>query len=334
MPESIRQPWAFPAHRRVVCLGESMVMLVPQGTGRLVDGHAFSAAVGGAESNVACYLARLGVDAAWMSRVGDDSFGRLVLDTVSGAGVDTSRVEVDPQRLTGCYVKEPDGVSTRVRYYRENSAASAMSPELAQAAGLGSAAVVHLSGITAALSPGCQELMTALTSAPRGDTQVSFDVNWRPVLWAGGNGPEVTAHLARRADLVFVGRDEAHALWGLEDTEGIAAYLGHPPALVVKDAEHGATLVDRAGTTWVPSLRVDVVEPVGAGDAFAAGFIAGTLAGLPAKQRLRLGHAVAACALSTPHDLGTLPDPDVLSALVHARDTEWRHQTMSHGSRS
>jgi 2-dehydro-3-deoxygluconokinase len=333
MRESASRRWVFPPRRRVVCLGESMVMLVPEATGPLVEGHAFSAATGGAESNVACYLARLGVPATWLSRVGDDSFGRLVLDTVTAAGVDTSLVEVDPQRVTGCYVKELDEASTRVRYYRESSAASAMGPDLAEAAGLGSAAVLHLSGITAALSPGCRALMETLTSAARGDTLVSFDVNWRPALWTADEGADTTARLARRADLVFVGRDEAKTLWGVDDPEAIAAHLGRPHTLVVKDAEHGATVVDHSGVTWVPSLRVDVVEPVGAGDAFAAGFIAGTLADLTTKQRLRFGHAVAACALSTPHDLGTLPDPETLSALVDADDTEWGHQTISAGSR-
>lgn len=320
--------------RPVVCLGESMVMLVPQRRGRLVDGHPFTAAVGGAESNVACYLARLGVPAHWVSRVGDDAFGRLVLDSVAGAGVDTAAVEVDEAQPTGCYVKELGEGPTRVRYYRGGSAAAQMGPRLAERARLGSASVLHLSGITAALSATCRELVERLTHMPRGDTLVSFDANWRPALWArrpDGEGPEVTARHARRADLVYVGRDEAAAMWGLDDPAEIAAFLGHPPALVVKDAEHGATLLRGDELTWVPSLHVDVVEPVGAGDAFAAGFIAGTLRGLPDHRRLRLGHAVAACALGTPHDLGTLPELDDLARLVEADDVEWTRASVSGG---
>lgn len=324
--------WASSPHRPVVCLGESMVMLVPQRRGRLVDGHPFTAAVGGAESNVACYLARLDVPARWVSRVGDDAFGRLVLDSVAGAGVDTDGVVVDAALPTGCYVKELDEGSTRVRYYRGGSAASAMGPELAESAGLGSASVLHLSGITAALSASCRALMDRLTHRARGDTLVSFDANWRPALWPDGEGPEVTARLARRADLVYVGRDEAAAMWGLDEPAEIAAFLEHPPALVVKDAERGATLLRGDQRTWVPSLRVDVVEPVGAGDAFAAGFIAGTLAGLPDHRRLRLGHAVAASALGTPHDLGTLPELEELARLVNADDVEWTRRSAS-GSR-
>jgi 2-dehydro-3-deoxygluconokinase len=194
--------------------------------------------------------------------------------------------------------------------------------------------VLHLSGITAALSPSCHALMDHLTRAPRGETVVSFDANWRPALWPDGDGPEVTARLARRSDLVFVGRDEAAAMWGVDDPAEVAALLEHPPALVVKDAEHGATLLSGEQTTWVPSLRVDVVEPVGAGDAFAAGFIAGTLARLPDQRRLRLGHAVAASALSTPHDLGTLPDRAELTALVNAEDEEWTRHHAALGGRS
>jgi len=325
--------WSSSPRGPVVCLGESMVMLVPQAPAPLVDGHPFSAAVGGAESNVACYLAGLGVPARWVSRVGDDAFGRLVLDTVAAAGVDTTEVEVDAQRPTGCYVKEIGEHSTRVRYYRAGSAASGMGPELAEHARLGTAAVLHLSGITAALSPTCHALMDHLTRLPRGETVVSFDANWRPALWPDGDGPEVTARLARRADLVFVGRDEAAAMWGPDDPAEIAALLEHPPALVVKDAERGATLLSGDQVTWVPSLRVDVVEPVGAGDAFAAGFIAGTLAQLPDQRRLRLGHAVAACALSTPHDLGALPDLAELAELVDAEDERWARHGSAFGGR-
>src|SRR5262245_40053576 len=196
-----RLPWATSAQRPVVCLGESMVMLVPQTRGRLVDGHAFSAAVGGAESNVACYLAGLGVPARRGSRVGGDAFGRLVSDSVAEARVEVSHVEVDAARVTGCYVKGLGETSTRVRYYRGGSAASAMGPQVCEHAGLGSAAVLHLSGITAALSASCRALMDQLTRMPRGGTIVSFDANWRAALWPAGEGPQVTARLARRADL-------------------------------------------------------------------------------------------------------------------------------------
>ena len=328
-----RLPWASSPLRPVVCLGESMVMLVPQTRGRLVDGHPFSAAVGGAESNVACYLAGLGVTARWVSRVGDDAFGRLVMDSVAAAGVDISQVDVDTARVTGCYVKELGETSTRVRYYRGGSAAAAMGPEVCEHAGLGSASVLHLSGITAALSASCRALMDDLTRLPRGETIVSFDANWRAALWPDGEGPEVTARLARRADLVFVGRDEAAAMWGVDGPSEIAALLEHPPVLVVKDAERGATLLSGDEIAWVPSLEVEVVEPVGAGDAFAAGFIAGTLAELPHRQRLRLGHAVAASALKTPHDLGPLPELAQLLELVKAGDAENTGPGTSHRSR-
>jgi 2-dehydro-3-deoxygluconokinase len=321
--------WSSSRRRPVVCLGESMVMLVPQRRGRLVDGHPFTAAVGGAESNVACYLAGLGVRARWVGRVGDDAFGRLVLDSVGGAGVDTSQVEVDAVLPTGCYVKEIGEGSTRVCYYRRGSAASAMGPGLVERAGLGSASVLHLSGITAALSSSCRALMDDVTRMPRGDTLVSFDANWRPALWPDGEGPELTARLARRADLVYVGRDEAAAMWGVDEPAGIADLLEQPPMLVVKDADRGATLLRGDQVTWVPSLRVDVVEPVGAGDAFAAGFIAGTLAHLPDDRRLRLGHAVAASALGTPHDLGPLPEVEELARLVDADDGEWARRSAS-----
>ncbi|MFE0045108.1 sugar kinase [Streptomyces albireticuli] len=284
----------------------------------------------------------------------------------------------------------PEGAAlAEVAYYRAGSAASAMSPALVPRAAAWAGRVLHLTGITPALSADCLALVRALTDrALTGRPLLSFDVNYRVDLWRDtAEGPAVLAELARRCDLVFVGEDEAEAAWGLHGPAAIRAALPEPDVLVVKRGaagavayvrEPGAAPADPPGSGFaegsaasgatapgrdapaprtpggssarsgapapethrapnrsgsagsglpadrvvsVPALRVDVVAPVGAGDAFAAGFLSGALRGLGVRARLRHGHLMAAAALTSAGDLGTPPrraDADRLTALDDA----------------
>lgn len=340
----------------VVCLGESMVTFLPSKPGPLADVPSFDRTIGGAESNVACALAAAGHTVRWVSRVGADGFGDHLVDAIAAYGVDTSGVRRDPDRPTGIYFRtatDRDTAAHEVAYYRAGSAASAMSPQTMPYEDLRSARVLHLSGITAALSEDCLALMRDLTAPRPGRPLVSFDVNHRPGLWRDPSAARVLLDLARGADLVFVGEDEAALAWGLHGADAIRAALPEPETLVVKRGSAGATVYTReagagAGSVpgaaisgdvtsadvtsgahaldlvapdtviSVPALRVDVVAPVGAGDAFAAGFLSATLRGLPAAARLRHGHLMAAAALTVPGDLGTPPsraDADHLAGL-------------------
>ncbi|MGH3881249.1 MAG: sugar kinase [Actinophytocola sp.] len=302
-----------------LCLGETMALFVPAEPGPVEDVRTWTRTVGGAESNVACHLAGLGLRAAWVSAVGDDPFGRAVTGFVAGHGVDVARVAVDPDRPTGVYFKTPGGV----RYYRRDSAAAGMGPELLAGLPLDGVRLVHTSGITPALSPSCLALMRTLLGAPR-RFLASFDVNWRPGLRAAQD-PELLRELAALADVVLVGADEAETLWGTGEPAAIREVLPEPPALVVKQAERGATLIEGDGpAVFEPALRVDVVEPVGAGDAFAAGYLAALLAGEPPTRRLRAGHLRAASALRTRDDVGPPLPADLVAALLAAGDREWR----------
>ncbi|MFB7595993.1 sugar kinase [Streptomyces sp. NPDC056160] len=330
----------------VVALGESMVTFLPSRPGRLADVPAFTRAIGGAESNVACMLAAAGHSARWVSRVGADGFGDHLLETIGAYGVDVTSVRRDPHRPTGIYFRTAGDRATdahEVAYYRAGSAASAMAAGTVDESALRACRVLHLSGITAALSTGCLELLRELTAPRPGRPLVSFDVNHRPGLWrtgagasgdesggggqgsggdGGSGGARVLLELARGADLVFVGEDEAEAAWGTTGGPGaIRDLLPEPAVLVVKQGAEGATAFHPGGSTSVPSLRVDVVAPVGAGDAFAAGFLSATLRGLPVRDRLRHGHLMAAAALTVPGDLA-VPAPrghaDRLAALDEA----------------
>ncbi|MGQ4446775.1 sugar kinase [Streptomyces griseus] len=364
----------------VVCLGESMVTFLPSQPGRLADVPSFGRGIGGAESNVACALAAAGHRAAWVGRVGADGFGEHLVETIAGYGVDTSAVRRDPDRPTGIYFRTATDRGTdthEVAYYRAGSAASAMSPANVPYEELFAGRILHLSGITAALSADCLALLRELTAARPGRPLVSFDVNHRPHLWRGGDADaSVLLELARRSDLVFVGEDEAEEAWGIVGAEAIRAALPEPSVVVVKRGSAGATVfasglrpgprssiaggaehapgarptegggaenAPGAGSTGgggaecavggaesgpdtvthVPALRVDVVAAVGAGDAFAAGFLSATLRGLPVRDRARHGHLMAAAVLTVPGDLTEPPARDHADRLAALDDDAW-----------
>jgi 2-dehydro-3-deoxygluconokinase len=288
------------------------------------DATGYALTVGGAEANVACTLAALGFPARWVGRVGDDHFGRVILRTLAGHGVDVSEVEVDPRRQTGLYVKEivtsrADAVdgspSTVMRYYRAGSAACDMKPALAEAAAIRGTPLLHFSGITAALSDSCAALADAFLGSPQPGRIVAFDVNFRPALWTGRD-PAVLIDLARRADLVFIGADEAEAVCGVGDPDELRRLMPEPRTLVVKQGADGAIGFEAGERVEVPALPVEIAEPTGAGDAFAAGFIAGTLRDLPLRDRLRLGTLAASCALRVRGDLGTMPDRETIEGFL------------------
>lgn len=290
----------------VACLGESMVTFVPAHSGRLADVPAFHRHIGGAESNVACTLAREGHTARWISRVGAEGFGDHLVEAIIAAGVDTSAVQRDHHRPTGIYFRTagervlfhpsdtvlagpgrsgtvtagggsisggwrsggaaagprpvPDGPSDTERapgevvYYRAGSAASAMSPAAMRRADLWSGRILHLSGITAALSADCLALMRDLTTPAPGRPLVSFDVNYRVGLWQDASeDPAVLTELARGCDLVFVGEDEARAAWGLAGPDAVRAALPEPRVLVVKQGAAGATAYRREPDARTPS---------------------------------------------------------------------------------
>jgi 2-dehydro-3-deoxygluconokinase len=300
-----------------VSIGETMALFVPGEPGPPEQVRTWLRSTGGAESNVACNLARLGVPARWVSALGDDPFGRAVLAEIESFGVDTSGVRIDPARPTGVYFKQNGGV----RYYRQGSAASALGPELLSIMDFDDVQLVHVSGITAALSDSCLALMRALALAPR-EYLLSFDLNWRPALWVDQDVAALRG-LANAADLVFLGDDEAELVFGTGDPLALREMLPDPAMLVIKHGARGASVIERAETVFQPALQVDVVEPVGAGDAFAAGFLAATLAGDDVVRRLRAGHLQAATALRTHDDVGP-PLPDgVVEALLDADEATW-----------
>ncbi|WP_158067164.1 sugar kinase [Tersicoccus sp. Bi-70] len=301
----------------VLCAGEAMVMLTDVDPTGPPLSSTLSVHVGGAEANVARHLSAQGVATAWMSRVGDDPFGQRVMTVLEADGVDTSIVAVDRAAPTGIYYKErAAGGGARSHYYRSGSAASRLSAEDARTVQLGPGLIVHTSGVLAAVSDTTAEFVDALfVEADRFGATISFDVNFRRQLWGDRDAAGALLALAQRADIVLVGRDEAEALWGVPSVDDIIGLLSEPTIVVVKDGDVSAVEVDRRAdeprVTTVKPAPVDVVELVGAGDAFAGGYLAGLLRGEDAPSRLNRGHRAAAWTIGGVDDVrpGHRPKP-------------------------
>jgi sugar/nucleoside kinase (ribokinase family) len=298
----------------VITLGETMVSFAAHEAGSLDAAATFTKIVAGAETNVGVGLARLGLKVAWVSRLGADSFGRYIRRSLEAEDIDCTAVATDTTRPTGFMLKlrALEGQDPVVEYFRRGSAASALSRDDFDEARFLTARHLHVTGITPALSPGCAELvehaMTAMRAAGR---TVSFDPNLRPTLWPSREA--MTAHLNRLAglaDWVLPGIAEGRTLTGLDSPEDIAAfYLERGArAVVIKLGAEGAYWRTHDGAGRGPGVEVaNIVDTVGAGDAFACGVISGRLEGLDWPQAVARANWVGAQVIQVIGDMDGLP---------------------------
>jgi 2-dehydro-3-deoxygluconokinase len=302
----------------VITVGETMVLGVPPRPGRLRHAGGLELKIGGAESNLAVALSRLGLSAGWAGYLGDDEPGQLVLDRIRAEGVDTSRVRRIKEHPTGLYLREQVGADVRVYYYRQGSAASTMQRDAFDAVYLSGATFVHLTGITPALSEDCRAfVLWAAREARASGARVSFDVNYRSKLWGTQEAREFVEEILPDVYLLFAGDEEARALWDRDD-EALVRELAHrgPEEVVLKTGSTGSLALVDGEVLEHPAFTVAEVDPVGAGDAFAAGYLAGHLWDLPADERLRTANAMGALSVATLGDYEGLPDRDELRAFL------------------
>jgi 2-dehydro-3-deoxygluconokinase len=301
----------------VLTFGESMVSF--RGDGPLTQGARQTVRLAGAESNVAIGLARLGHSVAWAGRVGDDSFGRLVLRQLRAEGVETRYAVVDPERRpTGLmFVEERTADLVSVEYRRAGSAGSAVGRDQVAAALEASPRVLHVTGITPALSPAAADAVQfAVEFASAAGLFVSLDVNFRSRLWNREQAREVLTPLAAHATVVIASDDELDLVASGDEDAAVAELLSHGVQQVaVKRGPLGATLHSREGRVDAPALAVTAIDPIGAGDAFTAGYLSGTLDGLDPAQCLVRGATSGAFAVSTRGDWEGAPHREELAAL-------------------
>lgn len=290
----------------VLCIGETMALITPTDAS-LSRAHEATIGLAGAESNVAAGLVAAGHRAAWASRLGDDPLGTRISSELSDRGIELW-TERDQDAPTGVMFKDPAAEGSSVHYYRRGSAASRMAPGHIAPERLAGIRIVHTTGITPALSQSCRAMVDQLfIDARTAGALVSFDVNDRRALWSMQDAAETLARLANAADIAFVGRDEAERIWGTATASEIKKFLPDCALLVVKDGDVGATAFNGdAEPVFVAAPTVDVVEPVGAGDAFASGFLAATLVNLSLADRLHAGHEAAARVLQIAADMPPL----------------------------
>lgn len=307
----------------VVAAGETMVLATPRQPGRLRHAGELELKIGGAESNLAIALSRLGLSSGWVSNLGDDEPGQLVLDRVRGEGVDTSRVRRVPGSPTGLYLRERVGGEARVYYYREGSAASEMGPDGLDYDYFSEAEFVHLTGITPALSGSCLAFVkTLVKKLKESPARVSFDVNYRSKLWSAGEATEFVEEVLPAVDLLFVSGEEARAVWGRDDG-GLLRELREfgVDEVVLKHGKEGSLSLVGGEVFERPGFEVAEVDPIGAGDAFAAGYLAGALWEKPPEERLRIANAMGAYSVMTLGDYEGLPDRDELEAFLEGRQS-------------
>jgi len=312
----------------VVTLGEALVGLVAEDSSPLSEVATFRRYIVGAEANVAVGLTRLGRSVAFVGRVGEDGFGTAVARRLRAEGVDVAAVAVDEAAPTGILVRERRRLGpSEVVYHRRGSAGSRLSPVDVDAVAdlVRSARWLHLTGITPALSPTAQAAVErAFGLAREGDGVISLDVNLRRKLWADDEARMELWPLASRVDVVLGDVDELTVIAGGDDAPGRLLEAG-VRTVVVKLGAGGARIHDETGAALaVSALTVaDVVDPVGAGDAFCAGFIAARLEGLDYQTCLRWANACGAAVVSVPGDMDGLPTRAELERLLAdpGRDT-------------
>lgn len=313
--------------RGIVTLGETMALLWPPEVGLLRHAPGLRLGVAGAESNLAVGAVRLGVPATWLGRVGDDEFGRLVTMTLRGQGVVT-RAVVDSGAATGLMVKERRTArATRVLYYRAGSAGSRLDPADVDPAVVTEAGVLHVTGITPALSRTAREaVFGAVEHASAAGVPVSVDLNYRSALWPPDVAGSVLGDLVRRADVVLATEEEARLVVdGDEDTTLLARLAALGPAQVLLKQGAAGSLSSIDGVVRRSAAHpVTVVDPVGAGDAYGAGYLSGLCRGLAPEERLRLATAAGAFAVTVPGDWEGLPSLADLELLEGGQDVVLR----------
>ncbi len=310
----------------VVSMGETMVSLRTGTPLRL--GGTMTMTMAGAESNVAIGLARLGHSVRWGGRVGADEVGAFILRTLRAESVAINTVAVDALRPTGLMLAERRIADiSRVSYYRAGSAGSALAPADAAACLADTPRILHLTGITPALSvSAAAAVMTAIGLARSAGVLVSVDVNYRSNLWSQPEARPVLSELVRLADIVIASENEL-ALVATDRPESAAfeelAACG-VGQLVVKRGERGASVWHAGGAHHAAAVPVAVLDTIGAGDAFTAGYLSGVLDGLSPELALHRGTVTAAFAVASIGDWEGLPTRSELALLASEAGTTLR----------
>ncbi|MFH5822922.1 sugar kinase [Georgenia sp. AZ-5] len=312
----------------LVTLGETLGLLVADDVGPLSLARHMTLSMGGAESNVAIGVARLGIPATWIGRLGRDPVGDLVERQLLAEGVHCLATR-DPAPTALMLRERRTSTTANVIYYRRGSAGSHLAPEDLPDGVIEGAAVLHLTGITPALGPRpAAAVREALRRAREGGVPVSLDLNYRSRLWDAATAAPVFREHVAAADIVFAGDDEARIALGEDFAEAgpdrLAAGLKElgPREVVIKLGRRGATALLDGELMEAPPVPVQAVDSVGAGDAFVAGYLAYRVLGADPAERLRITAITGAFAVTAPGDWEAFPRPHELTLLTAQEDVQ------------
>jgi 2-dehydro-3-deoxygluconokinase len=310
------RPWPAGDSPELVAFGEALIALVARPAGPLHEARQFSAHVAGAESNVAVGVARLGHRVSFAGRVGDDAFGSMIVRRLLAEGVATDHLLRDREAPTGLLFRNlREFPPPEVAYRRTGSAGSRLAPADVRSAleGLPAGTVVHVSGVTPALSESCRAALLVLAETTRArELQLFVDVNYRTRLWSIDVAAPVLRNLVASASIVTASRPEAALLTGEDNPADAAAALIRlgPRVAVIRDDTLGAvasTSSHRAPIVVPRQIVRRAVDPVGAGDAFNAGLVASLLENKSLPDAIANAHLCGAAAVGVIGDIEGLP---------------------------
>lgn len=292
----------------VLTFGETLVSITASDIGPLMVGARMQLSIAGAESNVAIGLARLGHRVRWTGCVGNDEFGEIILRTLRAEGIDTTLARTVPDAPTALMIKQqPIGQLSKVTYFRTNSAGTRIDPDLTGSALAEHPKILHVTGITPALSESALEAVTAaMTAATANGVHVSLDVNYRSALWPADKASKTLRPLAELSDTIFGSTGEIELISGKDDPD-VASMTANGRVIVIKEGDDGATVLTDSGRFKRGAFQVPTVDTVGAGDAFVAGYLSAQLDGLDIKERLERACATGAFSVATHGDWEGLP---------------------------
>lgn len=318
----------------VVTFGEAMIRLAAPGHQRLEQVTSLEVTVGGAELNVAAGVSRLGLASRWVSRLADNPLGRMIRNKAREFGVDVGFVSWDPAARAGLYFLEA-GASPRasaVLYDRAGSAFSRLVPEeIDWVAALSGASALHTTGITPALSDAAATAVgDAFRTARAAGVPITYDLNYRAKLWSEERARAVQEPLMADVDVLITTEEDTRRVFGItgSDYHDVARQLvGRFGFKVVTITLRGDTSVLR--NTWTAiahadgidyddrTYEIEIVDRVGGGDAYAAGFLYGWLTGDVATG-VRYGNAFSAVQQTVPGDLAVVTRAEVEAQLSGA----------------
>lgn len=308
--------------RDFLAFGEPLVGFYPDGGSSLAEDVAVVKTWGGDTSNFAIGVSRLGHPCTYLTRVGDDPFGRGFRALWEANGVDSSRVKTDPDRRTGLYFVSFDGGRHSLTYYRKDSAASAFGPRELEGVPVGEYRCVHLTGISLGMSDSARAAgLELIRRTKAAGSLVSFDVNYRSAQWASRDtaASVLSGAVGIGVDILEITDDEMESLgWGSGLADIHARFPG-VPTIVLKRGKAGVSVSAGGRDFSVPAFEVPVVDTVGAGDSFDSGFLSATLEGAEPPEAARFAAAAAALTCTGRGPLERMPRRAEVDAFLRER---------------